>query len=45
MDIEYDGITKVDIAVIATTMTIAAETILASTAAWPITSVPTIDTA
>ncbi|MNP55072.1 hypothetical protein D3C76_1496840 [compost metagenome] len=41
----YAGITKLEIAVIATTITIAADTIPASTAACPITIVPTIDTA
>lgn len=39
-----EGNTKLDIAVKDTTITIAADTIPASTAACPITSVPTIDT-
>ncbi len=39
------GVAKLAIAVMATIMTIAGETMPACTAAWPITSAPTIDTA
>ncbi|MNY69392.1 hypothetical protein D3C86_2073260 [compost metagenome] len=39
------GITKLEIAVMDTIITMAAETMPASTAAWPITRVPTMETA
>ena len=45
MAILTEGNTKFEIAVIETTMTIAADTIPASTAAVPTTKVPTMDTA
>ena len=45
MDILKDGTTKLEIAVIATTMTMAGEMIPASTAACPITNVPTMEIA
>ncbi|MNE90059.1 hypothetical protein D3C80_1875330 [compost metagenome] len=45
MDIPASGITKLEIAVIDTIMTIAAEMKPAATAACPITSVPTIEIA
>jgi hypothetical protein len=45
IDILIEGTTKLEIAVIDTTITIAADTIPASTAACPITNVPTIDIA
>lgn len=45
MDMLKEGSTKLDMAVVATTITMAAEMIPASTAACPMTSVPTIEIA
>ncbi|MNN76779.1 hypothetical protein D3C81_1931880 [compost metagenome] len=45
MDMLTEGITKEEMAVMDTMITMAADTMPASTAAWPMTSVPTMDTA